>query len=431
MCFSRSGVFTGNLDVFVVLPKILRNLAALPEGGNDSDARQLLRSLVFMKSLLEKHFGEVLEVGSAGEFVRYAFFLAFVDLLKKSLRDRVFRSEHQIVHAMRGKWLSHVDLARTHMPIEFSCDVDECDRNHPILRLALRYCRDMLALCESRAIRRSLLEWDALLSSFVECPKDVLFAYDAAKRLAMSDRRFSRWIPWLRALDLVAIRCRGARGLLSSGMGIDFEFQTWRFFEQAVYEIVVGSRLGTVRRQIVAEKILGGAFWESDQEEDFAEERVARMGSRPDLLLQLDGNRSLLLECKYKFLRRSGDARLELGTSDRNQLLAFLLSRNEDLMFNTNAMMVIYPLDEDDDGIKVQTLTFAATTSQNGRSAGVIWTNSKPPSHDAVRIFFVGIRVLRCLELLDTGVVTKGSDLDQFFTLLGTLAPERGSVRSA
>lgn len=413
--FSRAGVFTGAGNMYVVVPWILKEAASASKNHSYTrEVSELFSTSKWFFDLLTDSNQMSSDAGSGKEFVYFSMLLKVEKLVAKGIRFNIFRSETTISSNIKGRWLLEKDLAETDTPVLFTCEVDECDRNHCLLSIARLFALQLSHQVKGKELSKRANILSKTLETLVDLPIDVPNALDAAITLSRSDKRFSDWEFWLKTIKAGIAESGERSQLLRVGAGEDFDFDSATFFEDAV-EIALRT-LGYSTAAQASGKILGGARWISGSSQTIDSEgspepkkaRNARQRSRPDIYVRRQNKLPLLFECKYKNLKpqKPNGAPVVFNRDDRNQILSFILSQSAQQQFDTNAIVVIYPILESDIGpYETPILAYNANFDVSVEAKAPFslqWTGDGSVSQrQPIRIYFYGIKIISCLAKPD------------------------------
>lgn len=434
--FVCSGVFSTPNTTYIVIPWVASTLKARALRATDP-CSLMVAAFDWLKLIPTTGSAQNLGITTGREFLLHALLQYMIPLIENGLRYNIFRSEHQILGAIRGRWDLTRDLNQGQFPTTFSCNVDTCDRNHAIVSIARQFCHDLSTTAESQLVRSKAFQMESLLAQMADLQRDPLATLVDAELLASSDRRFSEWLPWLQMLKENISSKDGKPNFAAQGLTQDFEFNTASFFELAVEKIL--KQAGFAPRPQESGSILGGSTWMWNDRALEGDEPIvkARNRSRPDLIVDSPEFKiPVLIECKYKKLEvvttgpeiRTSKRIGNFNRDDRNQVLSFVLSRSEDLRFDTSFIVVIYPAREVDPDTPV--LCFEAQTSTQGEHETVRW-GPMPPSEANLNIHFFGLDVMRALDEIRSK--TDGSEIMRLrrFLLRGEKSPENQLAKSS
>ncbi len=414
--FCASGVFTSPSRIFVCLPWATKHIESLGQVSSSDVCGDLLFALGALREIvteIDDRSVDAMSLHNGREFVLAAMSLRLRRLVTDAVRYNVFRSEVTQSSVIKGRWLLHNDIAKTPSPTTFTCEVSECDRNHPILLLAAAFCYRIQKVVSSRYLKNVCKSMHAALGQMADSTPLDESLVEEAYRLCLSDRRFKDWRPWIAALKTGTIPIEKRNHVSASGD--DVVFPTAVFFERVVESALI--HLGCSVESQVSSEILGGGYWIEDLnvqrlDETPASTTKSRLGSRPDLLAKFDGSKIILVECKYKplqIVRKPGKPSQVSGLSpaDRNQILSFVLSQSERLRFDARNIVMVFPvIANQSPEAGTPTLGFMATIEHGNSESQVAWQSGSTNlhgGHSGIRIHFVGIDVPAVIQEIKNG----------------------------
>ena len=265
---------------------------------------------------------------------------------------------------------------------------------------------------------------ETLFNTLADKPRDINAVLEDSINLANRDKRFSHWIPWLSVIGLNKESLIEQK--LYAGSYNCFSFNSASFFEESLRHILKALNYEFSSQK--SNEVLGGAYWSSklrfsDEDDQF---KKSSQGSRPDYLVFRKMKKTLLLECKYKKMSPVLMDQIEdqeiykmegFKTSDRNQLLSFILSQDPHNLIETESIIVVYPKLETSESQIVPKLTFGANFF-NKTTLGISWPIESKNSNIVVRFF--GISALTILNEISSQNIEK-PELDRFRSFLASL----------
>ncbi len=425
--FTRAGVFTSRNRVFIVLPWFLKGMSNNPIRSSKDASSLLLDTFLFIRDLLLTNKVSLSDLKNGREFLYYAFLEHLDVLINESLKYNVFRSETQVSPKLHGKWLVQEDLKKSETPVNFTCEINECDQNHSLLKLAKEFSYQIKERCSSNTVRAKS---GAILNKLqhVESPSEPYNCFVDARHIANSDRRFEKWASWVEAISWCLDEVRHSFSIVDANLVADITFPTERFFETIVEKTL--KEIGFEVNAQYSASILGGSFWynssidKSDSAIDWndAEERtVSSYKSRADIRIKTEEyERFILAECKYKKLEivtgENSVARINnLDRNDRNQVLSFLLSSSHEVPVDPRIISVFFPLEHENHEIKDETefasLKTNAVVGLKTNSFQLNWSNTTSSSKNLFEVRFFGLRLSALLGTF--GPIKRKEELDR------------------
>ncbi len=353
--FKQAGVYTTNHRIFVVLPWICRDFEKTKQIYDTIDDASLMLDAFFdLKRVIAKAQVATTDIETGRDFVLYGYMQELASLVEIGIKNNVFRSLTDSRSAIQGKWLIAKDISQTETPTSFTCEVSECDKNHPLLMLAREYAYQVGQNCQSVRLRNLANALERKLSFHADVAENIHSTVRQAKQMASTDKRFKIWAPWIEAIHwfLEIETGRSIHSIAKAGSISDIEFPSPRLFEIVTAKLL--RKIGYNVKEQVSGKILGGSSWVGknqieEERSEFSNDifSTAASTSRPDMLATRQGQVPFLFECKYKQLEiDAGEAvpRIKgLNRNDRNQLLSFVMSISVESRFNTNSIFLVWP----------------------------------------------------------------------------------------
>lgn len=431
--FNASGIFSTAKNIYIVLPWILSQPNQDEASYRRSALSNVFHSFKWFAEGISKSYGKSSHAQDASEFLHFSLFMSLKEALEVSVNYNVFRSTESVLPVVKGKWKMETDVALNHQPILFTCLTDECDRNHPIFVTALQYCELLEIRIGSRILRRDVQGTIEMLRSISNNDGEIEDNLEDALKLARSDRRFSHWVDWL---NFLKEHFGSIKDDITSFAELkDFKFETAVFFEESIRFVLDYLELDFTCQKPSA--ILGGSFWGGVEQIKEDVPRLmqlnrlsSRYTSRPDYFIFRKDKKPILLECKYKqyFFTKHTHQGLEYSsvnsfqTSDRNQILSFILSQSSELKFEPRSIVVIFPLLEDlDHSAESAYLTFNATTSYD-EAVNLNWcSRNYPVPENNITIHFFGAKILKMLSELNVKNEPQ-TEIDRFRKFIAKLA---------
>jgi hypothetical protein len=401
--FEKSGSFLTKKNIYIVLPWVLKDeeegeLKETEISFNSDPALYLLNVFRWVKIGTNSISLTAKDITSGREFIFYTLLKQLEKMVNNGISHNVFRIEIKKRDNIKGKWLVSTDTMKEETPIRFTCASNECDKNHPILMVARRYSGELAIKARSQVVKKDAERLSSFLSQYAEWPNNVERTIQLAEIHSSVDKRFKDWMCWLSVLRWAAGPNLN-RSLVDLGTSSDLFFPTDRFFESIVERAITLLNFRCVSQQ--SGKILGGSYWkgrrtvlDSPIDEDLEDvDKKAKNSSRPDFLIYGENSLPLLLECKYKQLEiafSSGTPVIKnFYRNDRNQLLSFILSSSEDLRFQSDNIIVIFPLANYSLLRAIPTLCYSATLKTLNKVEEIKWGPSIILQN--LRIYFLGI----------------------------------------
>lgn len=382
--FKQAGIYTTENKIFVVLPWICKDSVKTAEIYSSNDDVSLMLDTFFnLKRITGESFNARLNIETGRDLLIYGYLRELELLVESGLKNNVFRSLVDLRKSIQGKWLINQDISKTETPINFTCEISECDTNHPLLIVAREYSLQASQICKSNKLKYMAISLEKKLSYFAETTTNIHQTVNQAEILAGSDKRFKAWQPWIEAiqwfLDMEGSSRRNS--ITKTGMVNDVELPSPRLFELVTTKLL--KSIGYSVKEQLSGKILGGSSWHGSKllEEDDSEFTVesnikANSNSRPDIICSKENTLPFLIECKYKQLEIDNSGKIPkmkgLNRNDRNQILSFVLSMTNQTRFNTESIFLVWP-SRGCSGSPVPELRFPAIIDFSSKIPNLSW----------------------------------------------------------
>ena len=421
--FKKAGVFTCNEAIYFVLPWVTKNIERENLGlmGKNQDTTTIMLDTFFwLRDLVQDLPTAKMNIDTGRDLLYYSFLRGLERNLYQGLKNNVFRDRVDVINVIKGRWLIEEDIKRSEHPTKFTCVLNECDKNHPLLQLAREYCEQLKKVCSSGKLKHKATILERELANYVELPDDLESCLKGATELAKSDKRFRSWLPWVSSLKWILSKNDGQKrpSLTKSGVVSDVEFPSEDFFVASVHKIF--DHLGLESNEINTESLLGGAQWCGIRgralADSFAE---ADKSSQKSFLVNQPKERPMLIQCRYKNFDVVKTAQgipvvRDFTREERIELFSHLMMMSGKVDFDSEFIFVFFPwVEKRFDRLPVLRLNCEI---KNALETSLRW--GKTVSNNNVRILFYAIDVMQALKEIYSGRPSHNSELERIGRLL-------------